>query len=105
MDKFGRKKLLMAGGLGMCVCHIIVAAIIGKYQGNFGNHKNAGWAGVAFIYVGVHDRQINIAKSLKRTRFLLPILPTPGARLDGYYPLRSSQPPSGLRRCLLLHPL
>ncbi|RPB25348.1 D-xylose-proton symporter [Terfezia boudieri ATCC MYA-4762] len=51
MDKFGRKKLLIVGGLGMCVCHVIVAAIIGKYQGNFGEHKGAGWAGVAFIYV------------------------------------------------------
>lgn len=51
MDKFGRKKLLIAGGFGMCVCHIIVAAIIGKYQGNFGEHQGAGWAGVAFIYI------------------------------------------------------
>lgn len=105
MDKFGRKKLLIVGGLGMCVCHIIVAAIIGKYQGNFGEHKGAGWAGVAFIYVRVSDRRINVEKSLKHPRFLLPILPTPGARLDGYYPLRSSQPPSGLRPCPSLHPL
>lgn len=56
MDKFGRRKLLMVGGLGMCVCHIIVAAIIGKYQGNFGEHKGAGWVGVAFIYVRMPDQ-------------------------------------------------
>lgn len=53
MDKFGRKKLLIAGALGMCICHVIVAAIIGKYHGNFGEHQSAGWAGVAFIYVSI----------------------------------------------------
>ena len=51
MDKFGRKKLLMAGAVGMCLSHIIVAIIIGKYDGKWASHKNAGWAGVAFIYV------------------------------------------------------
>lgn len=51
MDKFGRRKLLMAGALGMCVSHAIVAGIIGKYDGRFGESPGAGWAGVAFIYV------------------------------------------------------
>lgn len=51
MDRFGRKKLLMAGAVGMCISHIVVAAIMGKYDGKLGDHKHAGWAGVAFIYV------------------------------------------------------
>ena len=51
MDRFGRTKLLMAGAVGMCISHIIVAGILGKYEGNFAEHRSAGWAGVAFIYV------------------------------------------------------
>ena len=43
----------MAGALGMMVSHIIVAAIVGHYDGNFNvpGGKAAGWVGVVFIYV------------------------------------------------------
>lgn len=51
MDRFGRKKLLMAGAIGMCLSHIVVASIVGKYEGQLADNKSAGWAGVAFIYV------------------------------------------------------
>lgn len=43
----------MAGALGMMVSHVVVAAIVGHYDGNFNvsGGKAAGWVGVVFIYV------------------------------------------------------
>lgn len=51
LDRFGRRKLLMAGAIGMGISHAVVAGIMGKYDGNFASNQGAGWAGVAFIYV------------------------------------------------------
>jgi MFS family permease len=50
LDRFGRKKLLMAGAIGMGVAHAIVAALSATYDGKFATNPGAGWAGVAFIY-------------------------------------------------------
>ncbi|GFF24244.1 probable glucose transporter rco-3 [Aspergillus udagawae] len=51
VDNIGRKKILIAGGIGMAVCHFIVAGIIGTYSGQFENHKGAGWAAVVFVWI------------------------------------------------------
>jgi MFS family permease len=53
VDRWGRRKFFMAGALGMMVSHVIVAAIVGHYDGNFNvpGGKVAGWVGVVFIYV------------------------------------------------------
>ncbi|KAF4221520.1 hypothetical protein CNMCM5878_008768 [Aspergillus fumigatiaffinis] len=51
VDNIGRKKILIAGGIGMAVCHFIVAGIIGTYSGEFENHKGAGWAAVVFVWI------------------------------------------------------
>ncbi|KAI4717472.1 general substrate transporter [Aureobasidium sp. EXF-10727] len=52
VDRFGRRKFLMAGALGMMISHIVVAGILGHYKGNFGlpGGKAAGWVGIAFIW-------------------------------------------------------
>ncbi|KAK1146207.1 hypothetical protein N8T08_003297 [Aspergillus melleus] len=59
VDNIGRKKILIAGGIGMAVCHFIVAGIIGSYQGDFDNHKAAGWVAVVFVWIFI----INFAYS------------------------------------------
>ncbi|PWY75300.1 MFS monosaccharide transporter [Aspergillus sclerotioniger CBS 115572] len=59
VDNIGRKKILIAGAIGMAVCHFICAGLIGSYQGTFGEHKSAGWATVAFVWIFI----INFAYS------------------------------------------
>lgn len=59
VDNIGRKKILIAGGIGMAVCHFIVAGIIGSYQHSFASHSGAGWAAVVFVWLFI----INFAYS------------------------------------------
>lgn len=59
VDNVGRRTILITGGIGMAVCHFIVAGIIGSYSGNFENHRSAGWAAVAFVWIFI----INFAYS------------------------------------------
>ncbi|EHA18631.1 hypothetical protein ASPNIDRAFT_55668 [Aspergillus niger ATCC 1015] len=59
VDNIGRKKTLLAGAIGMAVCHFICAGLIGSYEGTFGEHKSAGWATVAFVWIFI----INFAYS------------------------------------------
>ncbi|KAI5257947.1 general substrate transporter [Aureobasidium subglaciale] len=52
VDRFGRRKFLMAGAIGMMISHVVVAGILGHYGGNFklAGGKAAGWVGIAFIW-------------------------------------------------------
>jgi MFS family permease len=51
LDKFGRKTFLIVGALGMFVCHIIVAALEGSFEGDWPNHLGGGWAAIVFIWL------------------------------------------------------
>jgi MFS family permease len=51
VDQWGRKKTLIAGAIGMGLCHFIVGGIIATCQDNWGAHKAAGWAAVVFVWV------------------------------------------------------
>ncbi|KAF8534861.1 general substrate transporter [Trichophaea hybrida] len=51
LDILGRRKVLICGAIGMCISHIVVAAVIGRYGDSFVTHTGAGWAGVVFIYI------------------------------------------------------
>ncbi|KAJ6187988.1 hypothetical protein N7519_002896 [Penicillium mononematosum] len=59
VDKIGRKKILIAGAIGMASCHFIVAGIIGAYQGKFQDHTAAGWVAIVFVWIFI----INFAYS------------------------------------------
>ena len=50
VDRFGRKVILITGGIGMAVSHFIVAAIIGSYSDNWPEHRAAGWVAVVFVW-------------------------------------------------------
>lgn len=50
VDKFGRKIILIVGGLGMALCHFIVAGIVGAYEDDWTNHRGAGWVAVVFVW-------------------------------------------------------
>ncbi|CCX34367.1 Similar to Sugar transport protein 9; acc. no. Q9SX48 [Pyronema omphalodes CBS 100304] len=51
MDRVGRRPLLIWGSIAMCICHVIVAAMVGVYGNNWNGHENAAWVGVAFIFI------------------------------------------------------
>ena len=49
LDKIGRRKLAVFGGIAMGVPHIIMAGIVSKYNGKWENDPGIGWFGVALI--------------------------------------------------------
>ncbi|KAH6663431.1 sugar transporter [Halenospora varia] len=51
LDNFGRKTFLIVGAAGMCICHVIVAAIDGSFENSWPTHTSAGWASIAFIWL------------------------------------------------------
>jgi MFS family permease len=61
VDRFGRKQILIVGGIGMAVSHFIVAGITATYgadweaaaAANDGSkpHQGAGWTAVVFIWL------------------------------------------------------
>ncbi|KAJ5910535.1 hypothetical protein N7504_005178 [Penicillium tannophilum] len=59
VDQIGRKKILIAGAVGMASCHFIVAGIIGGYQGKWLENRAAGWTAIVFVWIFV----INFAYS------------------------------------------
>ncbi|CAI7676309.1 unnamed protein product [Penicillium pancosmium] len=53
IDQFGRKPVLIAGAVGMGICHIIVAGLMGTYAKDWaiGRSGAAGWAAVVFVWL------------------------------------------------------
>jgi MFS family permease len=51
LDRFGQKTFLIMGAVGMCICHICVAAIDGSFEDDWPAHRAAGWASIVFIWL------------------------------------------------------
>ncbi|ATY60584.1 General substrate transporter [Cordyceps militaris] len=51
MDRFGRRKLLLAGSAAMFTSHTIITSLVGLYSGNWPQHTTAGWTSVAFLFM------------------------------------------------------
>lgn len=49
LDKMGRRKLAIIGGIAMGIPHMIMAGIVGKYNDKWEANPGMGWLGVALI--------------------------------------------------------
>ena len=49
LDKIGRRRLAIVGGVAMAIPHIIMAGIVSKYDGRWETNRAIGWFGVALI--------------------------------------------------------
>ncbi|KAH6645683.1 general substrate transporter [Truncatella angustata] len=51
IDKIGRRPLAISGGFGNMTCFIVIAALVGKYEGIWMQNTSAGWACVAMAFL------------------------------------------------------
>lgn len=51
VDRYGRRPLLLVGSVGMTICHIIIAVLVGFYNKTWKTHKDKGWVSVAFLFI------------------------------------------------------
>ncbi len=53
IDRVGRKPILIVGGIGMAICHLVIAIILAKNINQFDNHPAAGWAAICMVWLFV----------------------------------------------------
>ncbi|KAI9150734.1 MFS glucose transporter mfs1 [Paramyrothecium foliicola] len=51
MDRFGRRSILLTGSALMCVPHVIIAILVGKFSHDWPSHTAEGWTSVTFLLV------------------------------------------------------
>jgi sugar porter (SP) family MFS transporter len=51
IDKIGRKPILVSGAFVMGAAHIIIAILTARFGGSWSEHKAAGWAACAMVWV------------------------------------------------------
>ncbi|KAA8910373.1 hypothetical protein TRICI_004171 [Trichomonascus ciferrii] len=68
IDRVGRRILLMAGSVGVVCSLVVMAAVVGRYGDELGQHKSAGYAGMVFVYIYC----VNFAYSYAPIGWVLP---------------------------------
>ncbi|KAF2720711.1 MFS sugar transporter-like protein [Polychaeton citri CBS 116435] len=53
VDKLGRKPVLIVGAIGMGICHVIIAGIMGSFENSWATHSGAGWAAIVMVWLFV----------------------------------------------------
>ncbi|POR38574.1 Putative glucose transporter rco-3 [Tolypocladium paradoxum] len=49
LDRFGRRRILLYGSVGMFISHLIIAVLVGLYSNNWPANTSKGWTSVAFL--------------------------------------------------------
>ncbi|KAH7155917.1 sugar transporter [Dactylonectria macrodidyma] len=68
MDRWGRKKVLIIGAIGMGVSQLIVGTISAVYKDALADHPAAGWASAVFIWIYIS----NFAFSIGCVNWIMP---------------------------------
>jgi MFS family permease len=80
MDRWGRRKVLIIGGIGMGISQLIVGTIYAVYKDSWASHKSAGWAAASFVWIYI----ANFAFSIGCTNWIIPSeIFSPGVRAQG----------------------
>ncbi|KAE8359169.1 sugar transporter [Aspergillus caelatus] len=77
MDRWGRRKVLLAGAAGMGISQLIVATLYAVYKSSWASNRSPGWATAVFVWLYV----CNFAYSIGCVNWVIPseIFP-PGVR-------------------------
>lgn len=86
LDKMGRRKLAIFGGIAMGIPHIIMAGIVSKYNGKWENDPGIGWFGVALL------RSVSVSPSLYKVPSAKQVDLYVLAYASSYGPLASTLP-------------
>ncbi|KAL4738628.1 general substrate transporter [Aspergillus similis] len=68
IDRFGRKKVLITGAIGMSVSQLIVGTLYAVYKSRWAENTSAGWAAAVFIWVYI----ANFAYSIGCVNWIIP---------------------------------
>ncbi|KAF5495174.1 MFS glucose transporter mfs1 [Colletotrichum siamense] len=50
LDRFGRRNILLLGSVCMCLSHIVIAILVGKFSHDWPSYVTEGWVSVAFLF-------------------------------------------------------
>ncbi|KAL3484399.1 general substrate transporter [Aspergillus germanicus] len=68
IDRWGRKKVLIIGAIGMSISQLIVGTLYAVYRDRWAGHTGAGWAAAVFIWVYI----ANFAYSIGCVNWIIP---------------------------------
>jgi MFS family permease len=60
LDRWGRRKVLIIGGVGMAISQLIVGTLFAVYKDSWASHRGAGWAAVVFIWIYISNFAFSI---------------------------------------------
>ena len=68
MDRWGRRKVLIIGAIGMSISQLIVGTLIAVYKDKWATNKSAGWATCVFVWLYIS----NFAFSIGCVNWIMP---------------------------------